>query len=90
MGRSSNGLALSLKDAMAESEVRALLGEPIEVSELDSDSSEWRYYKRTQPKGDVVKLLGLITVSTPAERSIEVRIVVRHNVVDSIRIRRWE
>ena len=76
-----------LEGGMPDSQVRALLGEPFEIVPVDSDSIRWRYYERARPKGDVVKLLGLIPVSTPAAQSMEVNIVFRHNVVENIRIR---
>jgi hypothetical protein len=55
--------AASLGRGITQADARQLLGEPFEIQK-DPTGETWRYFARER-YGDIVKLLGVVTVSRP-------------------------
>jgi hypothetical protein len=55
--------AVSLGRGITQADARQILGEPFEIH-ADSNGETWRYFA-CERYGDIVKLLGLVTISRP-------------------------
>jgi outer membrane protein assembly factor BamE (lipoprotein component of BamABCDE complex) len=75
--------ASTLRPGATQHEVRQLLGEPLEI-DTDSTGETWRYFA-CERYGDLVKLLGLVTVSRPHNfGSYTVTLRFRSGQLDSV------
>jgi hypothetical protein len=75
--------AASLGRGVTQTETKQLLGEPFEIA-AESSGETWRYFA-CERSGDIVKLLGLVTISRPHDfGAYTVTLSFRDGLLDSV------
>jgi outer membrane protein assembly factor BamE (lipoprotein component of BamABCDE complex) len=79
-----NTRAAELREGQTPAEVRALLGDPFEVTEA-VESAVWRYYEKANPRGCTTYLFGL-SLSHRPEWVDEVIVTFRSDRVATLKV----
>jgi hypothetical protein len=72
---------------LTESEVVAILGEPLESRDTADGRKVWRYYEEFQPRGCVPVLFGL-PLGGPPRWTREVVVAFQDDAIDQVQIKK--
>jgi hypothetical protein len=80
----------TIEKGMAEGDVAAIVGLPMEVLPNGPQTETWRYYEQAQLHDCREELLGFIVLAEPPIRSLEAKVHLRQGVVESVEVLRHE